>query len=301
MGCKAITPHLVSLASRLEGKPFHLVASHCQSNSKEEVVSYIKSKGVAADSPNFTVTKQGRHPAVKGNGHVPYYAVFDHHGRLVHDHMCGSYHGGDGLKMIEWVDELLKAVPAIYLGAEPFEAERELATRVEKKKRLGSTLVEIAAALAGAQVGPRRTELERMITGVELWRDRELTRIRGMMARRPSKVLSALSRLSKDLSGSALGIPVESLTSELKTGDQLAQSISIEKNFKKIQRGLEKKKPCKNCKRQGLRNLTASCAGCRRTHKASIAKAMKKLDKLTKDKGSLAIAATVAAFRATFK
>ena len=69
----------------------------------------------------MTVTSFGGHPGVKGNGHVPYYMVFDHTGKLRRQHMGGAYHGGDGLEMIEWVDRLLKETPAIWLGNEPFQ------------------------------------------------------------------------------------------------------------------------------------------------------------------------------------
>ncbi len=110
---------MVGLAKRLEGKPFHLVASHCQRNPRDEVVAYIKGKGLRPDAPNFTVTSFGRHPKVRGNGYVPYYMVFDRHGKLVREHMCGDYHGGDGLGMIDWVKKLLKETPPVYLGRWP--------------------------------------------------------------------------------------------------------------------------------------------------------------------------------------
>ena len=90
MGCKAVTPHLVSLAKRLEGRPFHLVAAHNQNDTKENVVAYMKSNGLSDDTTNLTVTSRGRHSKVKGNGYVPYYMVFDHHGDLAHHHMCGA-------------------------------------------------------------------------------------------------------------------------------------------------------------------------------------------------------------------
>ena len=112
---------MVSLAKRLEDRPFHLVATHCQNNSQANVISYLQSKNLASNTPNCTVTSFGGHPQVKGNGYVPYYMVFDHHGKLVQHHMCGDYHGGDGLEMIEWVDKLLQDAPGIYLGKEPFE------------------------------------------------------------------------------------------------------------------------------------------------------------------------------------
>ena len=56
MGCKAVTPHLVSLARRLEDKPFHLIATHCQNGQREDVVAYIKSKGLESGTPNVTVS-----------------------------------------------------------------------------------------------------------------------------------------------------------------------------------------------------------------------------------------------------
>ena len=88
--------------------PFHLVATNCQRAPTEDVIAYLRSQGLAENSPNFTLTSFGGHPAVKGNGYVPYYMVFDHRGRLIREHMCGDYHGGDGLEMIEWVEKALK-------------------------------------------------------------------------------------------------------------------------------------------------------------------------------------------------
>ena len=74
--------------------PFHLIATDRQRGKREDQVAYLKGLGLTADTPNFTVTSDGGHPAVKGNGYVPYYMIFDHRGRLVRDHMAGAYHGG---------------------------------------------------------------------------------------------------------------------------------------------------------------------------------------------------------------
>ena len=123
---------MVGLAKRLEGKPFHLLAAHCQDQPRETVVRYVRGKELEASTPNFTVTSFGGHPGVKGNGYVPYYMVFDQHGDLAYHHMCGGYHGGDGLAMIDRVDKLLKETPEIYLGKEPFEAVPKLAAKLKK-------------------------------------------------------------------------------------------------------------------------------------------------------------------------
>ena len=123
MGCRAITPELVGLARRLEGRPFHLIATDRQRSPKEKQLAYLRDLGLSPDTPNFTVTSGGGHPGVKGNGYVPYYMIFDHRGRLVREHMGGAYHGGDGLAMIEWVDKLLLEAPSIWRQSSGFSLD----------------------------------------------------------------------------------------------------------------------------------------------------------------------------------
>ncbi|MHC4938499.1 MAG: TlpA family protein disulfide reductase [Planctomycetota bacterium] len=249
MGCKAITPHLVGLAKRLEGKPFHLVASHCQRNTKENVVAYIKGKGLAEDTPNFTVTSFGRHPKVKGNGYVPYYMVFDHHGDLVHHHMCGAYHGGDGLKMIEWVDKLLKQTPEIYLGKEPYVHYDKLANQVAKKKNLTGALRELDKLSESTPGAEQMAELARLKKAIVNYRDRMMERAEELMATDPAEVVPALTRLSKEFKGSTLGPDVDAELAERKKSKELKASIDLFKRYQKELKRLEKNPTPKNRKR----------------------------------------------------
>jgi hypothetical protein len=295
VGCRAITPHLVGLAKELEGKPFHLLATHCQNQPKESVVSYIKGKGVEPGSPNFTVTSFGGHPKVKGNGYVPYYMVFDHHGDLVHHHMCGQYHGGDGLRMIEIVDELLEKTPEIYLGKEPFEAVPKLAERVAQKKGLADTAVEIETRLADGSDPAARAELERLHGALVRYRDGKLGRAERLLASRPSQVLDLLEGLSEELGHAALDEPVSARIGELRTGDVLKRSLAVEKSLGKIAKSLDKLKGCKACKREGIKNFRASCQECRAQQKGKLASAVKKLEALLEDADGLPIAGAVEA------
>ena len=59
---------------------------------------------------NLTVMNQTGFPKAPIK-YVPYYLVFDHEGKLHHNHMAGPYHGGDGDHYQKLVQELLKAVP----------------------------------------------------------------------------------------------------------------------------------------------------------------------------------------------
>ena len=278
MGCKAITPHLVGLAKRLEGKPFHLVAAHNQRDTKENVVSYIQGQGLAADTPNVTVTSFGRHPKVKGNGYVPYYMVFDQHGDLAHHHMCGAYHGGDGLKMIEWVDKLLKDVDAVYLGKEPFARFDKLARQVGKKKSLPAAINQIERALAGEVDREERAELERLKSAIVDYRDRMLARAEELYAADPTRVEKHLADLAKDVKGTPLAEPVDTKLAEARKSADLRAAVALYKKYEKAMRRLEKQPTPKN------RQKTAE-----------------KLEKLLEGHDSLPVAATIRATIAELK
>ena len=230
------------MARRLEGKPFHLVATHCQRNSKENVVEYITGKGLSADTPNVTVSSFGGHPKVKGNGYVPYYMVFDHHGELVHHHMCGDYHGGDGLKMIEWVDKLLRDVPAIYLGKEPYVEIPDLAKKVAKQKGLAATVKRIEAELAAEEppAAARRAELERLRAAVEDYRLRMLKRSDDDLAIEPTAVIPSLQSLLKEFKGTKGEAGIQEKLTAMKSSKELADSVKLYKTYEKTMARLEK-------------------------------------------------------------
>jgi len=240
VGCKAVTPHLVSLAKRLEGRPFHLVAAHNQRDTKENVVAYMKSNGLSDETPNLTVTSFGRHPKVKGNGYVPYYMVFDQHGNLAHHHMCGDYHGGDGLNMIEWVDKLLKDSGDIYLGAEPYEHAPKLAKQIAAKKSLPAAIKAVEAERAAGGRGGRKSDLDRLHAALTTYRDGRLEGVERMLATNPNRVIKTLKVLSREMGGTELGKPVEAKLAELSKSPDLKAAIGIWKSFQKTKKRVEK-------------------------------------------------------------
>jgi hypothetical protein len=295
VGCKAITPHLVGLAKRLEGKPFHLLAAHCQNQPKENVVSYIRGKGMAPDSPNMTVTSFGGHPQVKGNGYVPYYMVFDHTGKMVHHHMCGDYHGGDGLKMIEWVDDLLAKAPEIYVGDLTFERHGDLAEKIGAKKGFPGTVSTLETALAAEADDD---ELQVLHAALIRWRDQGLARADALESSDPKDVAPHLTALAKDLKGTELGAPVDTRLEHAKTSDDLKRAVGIAKDLDKLTARLEKLKPCKSCKRNGAPSALLSCSSCCDEHDKALASTAKKLDALAEKADGLRIAERVKAVRA---
>jgi len=239
VGCKAITPHLVRLARRLEGKPFHLVAAHCQRNDKDSVLSYLRGKEFDEKAPNFTVTSFGGHPKVKGNGYVPYYMVFDHHGKLAHHHMCGDYHGGDGLKMIEWVDKLLEDAPAIYLGEEPFVHCDKLAKQVARKQDLEGAIEEIDERTEGTPGEDELNELARLKKAIVDYRDRMMAKAEKMLATDPSGVVDVLDDLADELGDTAIAAPAKDRLEELKRSRELREAGKIQKKYERILKKLD--------------------------------------------------------------
>ena len=98
---------MVSLANELEGKPFHLIASHCQAWGGDTALDAIKKDGWNDKMENLTVMSltQFNVPAK----YVPYYIIFDENGKLIHHNMGGPFHGGDGLEKYQ---ELTRAAVA---------------------------------------------------------------------------------------------------------------------------------------------------------------------------------------------
>lgn len=227
------------MAKELEGKPFHLLATHCQKNTRANVVNYIQGKGLESTSPNVSITSFGGHPKVHGNGFVPYYMVFNQHGELVHHHMCGSYHGGDGLKMIEIVNKLLKEAQVIYLGKEPFTVIPKLAAQVARKKKLAAAVKRIETELEGQPDRARRAELQRLHDAVQAWHDRTFDGIVKLDGTNPPAVIPSMKRLAKDLKGTKMGgHSARNLAALQKNPDKTA--IRLFKGLQKARKALAK-------------------------------------------------------------
>ncbi len=297
MGCRAVTPHLVSLARRHQDKPFHLIATHRQGRPKDEVVAFIKGFGLSGDVSNFSVTNGGRHPGVAGNGYVPYYMIFDHTGRLVYDHMCGDYHGGDGLKMIERVDELLKKAPYLYLGKEPFHKIGALAERASGRNKLAAVIKEVEDRLslpqADSEPAETKTELERLLAVLTDYRDRRLKNVAAAVHRNPNRVLSMLKELLREFRGTGLGEAVAAEFDKQKQSKELARAVGIHKEYDKVVRKLGGLRPCKHCKRAG-HGFRPSCYDCHVSKKRLVAREVLKLKKLQAAAAGLPVAERIA-------
>lgn len=234
------------MAKRLEGKPFHLVASHCQdTSSKKDVIGYVRANGFSGTSPNMTILKNGRHPDVKGAGFVPYYIVFDHRGKIRRHHQGGSYHGGDSLQMIEWVDRLLKEAPAIYLGEQAFAKHAKLAKKIASGKSLGGSLKKLEALRTTTTEAADKAELKRLYAAVTGYRDRKLQGAAALEGSQPREVIPTLKALAKIFRGTTLAKPVVSKLEDMEDSDALAAAVKLEKKFLKVVRAFEKVKESK--------------------------------------------------------
>lgn len=106
-----MTPGMVGLAKTLQGEPFHLIASYCQRGQSEDALASLKKYQWEEKWGNTSVMYHTDFPKAPVE-YVPYYLIFDHTGKLRHNHMGGPYHGGDGNRYQQLVKELLKEVPS---------------------------------------------------------------------------------------------------------------------------------------------------------------------------------------------
>jgi hypothetical protein len=258
------------------------------------VLAYLRSQGLAESTPNVTVTSFGRHPHIEGNGYVPYYAVFDHRGRLIRDHMCGDYHGGDGLRFIEVVEAALEAAPGIYLGEEPFVVLADQAQQVEAGRGLGAVLEELDGLIADG--GEGQAEAERLRAAIVGHVDRRLASVDSLMATAPEEVLPACSELARSLAGSALGEQVEARYRELRRDRALKDAISVARALAKAKAKLGGLRACKSCRRDGTRDLQVDCASCRADHARVVAGLGTQLARLVRQHPDLPITKRVEAY-----
>ena len=206
MGCKAFTPPLVGLARELEGQPFQLVASHNQNADARTTRHEIFQNGLALDTSNVTVTRAAGHPGVKGTGYVPYYLVFDHHGDLAYHHQGGPYHGGDGDAVHDRVRAMLRDVPQVYVGREPYEQHAKLAREIASGKRHKSALARLHAALEEA---PADGELLRLCAAIERLVASQVAELERIFAVDPKRAYKLLDAAREDSAGTRWSGPLD--------------------------------------------------------------------------------------------
>lgn len=290
-----MTPHLVGLARNLEGEAFHFVAQHCQKDTRENVVAYVRSKGLAPDTPNVTVTSFGRHPKVKGNGYVPYSMVFDHHGDLVYHHMSGDYHGGDGLEVLEVVRRYVSVVPEVYLGKAPFERFAELAARVEEGRDLGRLEAEILEARAEALDAAEEAELDRMTAGLTRLYEREVDHLRTTLVHGPAEFPKVLGKLEKRFAKTSYVERLNALSAELEP--LVKPSMKVARSLAKVEKKLAKLPPSDACDRAGMESHQLGCPRCTKANAKKLVKLRADLDALVESAGDLPIGKRVATLR----
>lgn len=251
--------------------------------TREQVLAYVRANGMPPHAPNFTITKDGSHPRVKGNGIlVPYSMVFDHAGRLVYDHMSGSYHGGDGWTMVEWVDKQLAEVPAVWVGEAPYERVEALARQIAKGKGLPALVKKLEDQRAASPEPDLAAELDRLHASVARHRDRVVRRALAAAGSAPGEVLPAVRELAKDLKGTGLGADVDARIAELEGSSELEAAVEMEKQFTKVTKAFLRLKD-------------------KQRTQGAVAKVIEKLEALLPGHESLPYAAVVEAFLANLR
>ena len=240
------------MARQLEGRPFHLILSHCHDvSSRDKIKLHLQAHGMLSFQQNLTVTKDGDYPGVAGKLNkegirlLPHYFVFHPTGRLVTHNLGGPYHGGDHWTMIDVFDELLAGMPAIYLGPEPFQHIEKLAAQVSQGKHVGDVTKTIDHRLAAEPDAATKSELERLLSLITRHRDRRLRLVTGLEASDPRRVGPELKALAKEFKGTTLVKPIATQVAAASASKALAAAIDLQKRFLKIQRRFESVKPKK--------------------------------------------------------
>ena len=277
----------------MEEKPFHLIASDCQESKKEDVLMLLKSNGFETNVQNFTITQFGGHQTIKGNGFAPYYILFDHRGKVFYHYKCGQAHGGDGLKFLELVEQLIEDAPIIYTGRKPYLHISPLAEQVAKKQQLTTAIESIRKRMIdGNESQAVLEELQRLYEMIKKYRDQRLKAIEKLMETTPDKVLNELKALQNDFKGTTIADPIDSKMDEMKNSKELKEAIEIQKKVTAMQTKIGLLKPCDSCKKKGSKSMNETCTSCQKSNQEWIQKLTQQLEKELEGKESLAITKT---------
>ena len=227
---------MVGLASELEGKPFHLIASYNQREGHGPALHEIFQNGLSLDPGNVTATHQSRHPKVSGVRFVPYYIVFDHHGDLVYHHQGGPYHGGDGTDVLERVKKMLRDVPKIYVGKESFSTHKKLAAQLESGK-LSAVVKKLGKLVEENGDDP---EVKRLVAAIERHSRNRSRAIERMLSTDPKSAMKELNGLFKTFDGTPWGKEIATLHSRFADRAARKAQESAAKKFVAVASAYEK-------------------------------------------------------------
>jgi len=295
-GCRELEPELLKASRDLADRPIHMILTYVEDRPREQTVARFAELGLSAECPNISITKDGGHPKIKSQGYLPYYLVFDHRGKLVHHHMGGEYHRGDGRKMIQWLEELSRNVPDFYFGTKPFVKIPALAERVESKTKLAAAIREAEEMLDPPEGQPKpdaatEAELHRLLGVVKRYRDRKLMSIELIYPSAPAKVIPMLTALQREFRGTQLGTAVTAEFKKQRSSKKLQRAVEIHHDYERILAKLQKISPCKYCRKEGQKWLRPGCFDCHTpSKKAIVEKEVEKLRRLHEGAQGLVIA-----------
>ncbi|MGE4158005.1 MAG: hypothetical protein AB7F75_02785 [Planctomycetota bacterium] len=283
------------MARQYKDKPFHLIASHCQSADNATIIAFLKDPcNMDENEPNFTVASQASHPGIKSKG-IPYYGIFNHKGQLVKTSVGAV---DDAL-----IATLIKDTPSLYLGEAPFTKIADLAKQVEGGKNLGALLARLESIVAGGGDKPlseadaalagdetAKEECQRLIDVLVSYGEAKMNAALSLEGSTPSGLIPALNAIEKELAGSAFAKEkITKAITDYKASPDLKSAIKLENESKAILKSLERMKSCENCMRSGTKIFKPDCSTCKAANQKKISEASAKLEAMVAGKDNLPI------------
>ncbi len=219
-----------------------------------------------------TVTSRGRIAGKNVSGSLPFFALFDHEGRLIEVYSGGTSVTAELRKINRAILSNVDRIPPIYLGATPFVEAKELAKSISEGKDLGENLRELEKQirLESLKTGGRSLlygELKRILKSVRRHVDTQILVAWDLRAAEPDRGMKRLRKLETDLRGTRMHTVVEKALTDASLDQIFLQGLRYLRALDLIQMRLKRLRPCKwaaeipNVK---LRYFDPACPDCRR-------------------------------------
>ena len=250
--CKAARPTVDGWVKKYGREKLILLGFYFAYASRKEITEYCRKKKMG-----HTIYRSGQIMGVKFS-ELPYYAVFDHRGKLV-------FQGDSPGEVSKKIKRLTEIMPDPLVGEGPYKKLKSLANRIIQRKGLGKVLAELRQKIESADKA-EQAEAEKLFERLDRYAENMKWKAENLKADKPLKFYESFRRIAKEFEGDKIGDECQATLDKLEKDEEFQEDLKADKKYNKILPTLEKLKPCKANKPLDVE----SCANCRKKNSSLV-------------------------------
>jgi len=262
---------LLQLSREFGPETFQMILSLDHPDPGKALLAKLGLSNNAWVKRRVTVTSRGRVVGKNLSGSLPFFALFDHEGKLIDSFSGGHSVTADLRRINRAILNHVDRIPPIYLGSEPFVEAKGLAQSISSGKNLGRNLRELEKqirleSLRSGGKSARYAEYKRIMIAVRRHVRTQILVAWDLRVAEPDKGMTKLRKLERDLRGTRLYSLAEKALSDATVDPVFTRGLRYLRALDLIQMRLYRLRPCKwaaKIPNEKLRRFDPACHDCR--------------------------------------